>query len=223
MFRKVHAGLSTEGTAIELILHPYEHQGKSLIAGGIQRLRESFSTHSRRGTTTLQTEDDEMKTLIPLSCLFENPIPKGATPQITGNFFISKQAVLKGEISIHVIASPSLFSCSHTMSLNVKHEQYLTVWQDYHWQRVYGRIQNASIRFSAFHRRQNELNQLDLQNLTQMQVHVASPTGMANVVELSFDSSTKKTASFYADTHEQALQWADAISKAVWNQPFIKA
>lgn len=129
-----------------------------------------------------------------------------------------------GEISLDLISTHDAFIQTNVGSQ--PYQNYLTVQAGSHcWRRQWGLLLNTSLHFFDFQRHERPStgfkNAIDLTRAVGIKHYAEHDCGLQNVVKVVFDDHSELLA--YADDEANAVRWADAIHRAVWNQPYFVA
>jgi hypothetical protein len=170
-------------------------------------------TDSRATIITHPEEDQEDFLSIPLSALLNDP-----NRELAGCFPLDG-----GVIGLHLCLSQNALT---TMTLSSKdlvvNQQYLTIQKGHHhWQRTFAVLKGQSLQIHDHRRHTQKLSNISLETVVGIHFHPVHACGIDNVLNIVFENGTELAA--YADDEQQGLNWADAVHRAVWSQPYVSA
>lgn len=216
------------GNAIEQRLAAKMKSFKDRASG----LLKIHRTHSR--TDTMPPEDPMVS--IPLAMLLQpQQLLSDGTRRLAACYYVrsacqgslagsSSGSSVLGEISFDMTAAPDAFV--QTTAEAQLYQNYLTVHAGSHcWRRQWGFLADASLHFFDFQRHEKPSagirDAIDLTKAVGIKHYAEHECGLQNVIKVIFDDHGEFLA--YADDEANAVRWADAIHRAVWNQPYLVA
>lgn len=203
-------------------------------ANGLLNKLTAGKSHLRQ--SSLQpTEENEPGVNIPLGPLISEKTGSLGICS-TASYYLRASAEptspIVGEIALQIVTSPEAFKVFpnqvHPLTpaqerepQNILHQQYLTIPSGNHcWKRVYALLHHRNLHLNDFQRHhQSHGAPINLNSMTDVHFLPAHSSGLENVLIMSFEREPQLMV--YADDEIQGLEWADAVSRAVWNQPYV--
>lgn len=218
-------------------------------ANGLLSKLTPGKTHTHRSSSLLPIAEAEPGVRIPLASLMMSK-NTSSSPSIeiisTAAHYLRASvddgaSPIVGEVALHIVSSPGAFgpvlapldhpSANVAMprqprdsaaTAAILHQQYLTFPSGNHcWRRVYALLHQRNLHLYDFQRHhQPHGAPINLNSMTDVRFLATHPCGLENILVMSFEGEPELMA--YADDTAQGLEWADAVSRAVWNQPYIQ-
>ena len=222
-------------------------QLKATANGLLSKLTAGKTTHAHRSSSLLPIAEAEPGVSIPLASLLGGGERRGVGVSLppleilsTGAYYLRASvedgaSPIVGEIALHIVSSPGAFGppghpvdvAAHwqqrdSTAAAILHQQYLTFPSGSHcWRRVYALLHQRNLHLYDFQRHhQPHGAPINLNAMTDVRFLPMHPCGLENVLVMSFEGEPELMA--YADDTAQGLEWADAVSRAVWNQPYVQ-
>lgn len=224
---------------IDIFVCPVGNAIEQRLAAKVKSLRDRASellkiSRSQSRTDSASLEDPMVS--IPIAVLLQPQqqlsngirrlaacyyVRSGSAGGMTGP---SPSSPVLGEVSLDLIAAPEAF-VQATTSIQL-YQNYLSMQAEGHgWRRQWGVIANSNLHLFDFQRHEKPStgfkNIVDLTKAVSIKHYGEHECGLQNVVKVTFDDHHELLA--YADDETSAVRWADAIHRAVWNQPYFVA
>lgn len=185
-----------------------------------------------RANSKVQVTDDAQEedpmVSIPLSELL-----KHEPCVLVGNYYVlaweRSSSTIVGEIAFQLTASPNLFvpnlagsQKSLESSSSILHQQYLTIPSGkHHWKRVFALLHDQSIYLHDFQRHVvSHGAPINLRSMVDIKFVPRHANGLESVVRMSFEDEPELLVC--ADNEADGISWANAVSRAIWNQPYVE-
>lgn len=166
--------------------------------------------------------DEQLLMTLPLSLV----IASNNNNSLLGCFYLRKKegGEIGGEMAIQLAATSDSFKSAMPTAIATEtpvHQQYLTLHSGPHqWQRLYAYLHQRTLFLNNPQRQQSsQLAPVSLAAMINVRFMTKHACGLENVLTMTFENDQVLLA--YADDEKQGLEWADAVSKAVWNQPYV--
>lgn len=168
---------------------------------------------------------------IPLSSFLSLGPDGKPCSEVGGKFLIKGFKNQKmGEVTMHMSFHPtSIESCNDFLTLKnfddiIMHQAYISYEVQGEWKRYWGILtrDELHLRDSKYRKNIKSSSMISLSDLVKLDMVSGSgelnDIGLENCLELEFEDGSELY--MYADSQEEVSYWAEAVSQAVWGQPF---